>query len=316
MARAKDPADLATLDRVRALLATRTGRALRNTLVAAVAILVASLVVRQARAAVHRMPAYRIQAQDVVFVDLPPLVDDRMKAGLVEALGPVWPPVEQAPCTYDAGLDRRLRQLLGAHPMVRDVLDVDVRYPTEVRGRATVRTPLARFRARAPLASGQGTALVDVPVDGEGVVLHPAVYAPFLAGRYAVLVTGVEALCPGVGRRWLDSQEQVAEGLAAARVANLLNSELSSVSAPKVRSVDVSGFPASPRQRGRGEVVLGLSDGRRVQWGRTERNLSDVTREDPYEVKRDRLIDLLEARPLDDRRELDVRYPLSPRAPR
>jgi len=316
MARVKEPADLATLDRMRALLSTRTGRALRGALVGAVALLVASLVVRQARAAVHRMPAYRIQAKDLVFVDLPPIVDDRMKMGLVEALGPVWPPVEQAPCTYDAGLDRRLRQLLGAHPMVRDVLDVDVRYPTQVRVRATIRTPLARFRARATLASGKGTGLVDVPVDGDGVVLHPAVYAPFLADRRAVLVTGVEALCPGVGRRWLDSQEQVAEGLAAARVANLLNSELSSVSAPKVEVVDVSGFPATPKQRARGEVVLGLSDGRRVQWGRTERNLSDVTREDPYEVKRDRLVDLLEARPVGDRRELDVRFPLSPRAPR
>ena len=152
--------------------------------------------------------------------------------------------------------------------------------------------------------------------DAEGIVLHPDVYAPFLTERRAVLVTGVESLCPGIGRRWLDTQEQVAEGLAAARVANLLNSELASISAPWVEVVDVAGFPATPRLRARGEVVLVLSDGRRVQWGRTERNLSDVTREDPYEAKRDRLVDLLEARPAGDRRELDVRYPLSPRAPR
>lgn len=316
MARPKEPAEPSTLKRVRALFATRTGRVLRGALVASVAFLVASVVVRQARAAVHRMPAYRIGASDVVFVDLPPLVDDRMKAGLLEALGPVWPPEAQAPCTYDAGLDRRLRQLLGAHPMVREVRDVDVRYPRQVRVRAAVRTPLARFRARAQLSSGQGTGIVDVPVDGEGVVLHPDVYAPFLTERQAVLVTGVEALCPGVGRRWLDSREQVAEGLAAARVANLLNSELSSVSAPKVVVVDVSGFPATPKRRAQGEVVLVLSDGRRVQWGRTERNLSDVTREDSYEAKRDRLVDLLEARPTGDPRELDVRFPLSPRAPR
>lgn len=316
MAREKAPADVPTLDRMRALFATRTGRVLRSALVAAVAFLVASLVVRQARAAVHRMPAYRIGASDVSFVDLPPIVDDRMKAGLADALGPVWPPDDQAPCTYDAGLERRLRQLLGAHPMVHDVLDVDVRYPSQVRVRATIRTPLARFRARAPLASGRGTGLVDVPVDGDGVVLHPAVYAPFLAGRQAVLVTGVEALCPGVGRRWLDSQEQVAEGLAAARVANLLNSELSSVSAPMVVVVDVAGFHPTPQRRSRGEVVLVLADGRQVQWGRTERNLSDVTREDPYDAKRDRLVDLLEARPAGDRRDLDVRFPLSPRPAR
>ena len=111
------------------------------------------------------------------------------------------------------------------------------------------------------------------------------------------------------GRRWTDTKEQVAEGLAAARVANRLNEELIGLAAPKVEAVDVAGFPATPRSRMKGEVVLMLSDGRTVQWGRTERDLTGVTREDPYDVKRDRLLDLLATRPVTDRRPLDVRFP-------
>jgi hypothetical protein len=88
-----------------------------------------------------------------------------------------------------------------------------------------------------------------------------------------------------------------------------LNAELIGLVAPKVASVDVTGFPASPRSRMRGEVVLLLSDGRTVQWGRTDRDLSGVTREDAFDVKRDRLMDLLASRPVSDRRPLDVRFP-------
>ena len=305
------PPTPALATRLLALLSTRTGRGLTWGLGAALTLLVCAVAVRQARVAVARMPAYRLGPEAVTFVDLPTHVDDRMAGALRDGLAALWP-AEPArrPCTFDPALDRRLRELLAAHPMIREVVDVDVRFPAEVRVRATVRTPLACFKARWPDARrGGAPSYVPLPVDNDGVVLDPDTYAPFLKQHRAVLVTGVDALCPGIGRRWTDTKEQVAEGLAAARVANRLNQELIGLTAPKVDAVDVAGFPATPRSRMKGEVVLLLSDGRSVQWGRTERDLTGVTREDPYDVKRDRLLDLLATRPVSDRRLLDVRSP-------
>jgi|GEM_PF-2771681 len=294
-----------------ALLSSRLGRSLAWGLGLALTLLVCAVAVRQARVAVARMPAYRLGPEAVAFVDLPTHVDERMATALREGLAALWPKeLVHRPCTFDAALDRRLRELLAAHPMIREVLDVDVRFPAEVRVRATVRTPLACFKARWPEARrGEGPTYVALPVDNDGVVLEPHTYEPFLKQHRAVVVSGVEAVCPGVGRRWADSKEQVAEGLAAARVANRLNQELLGLAAPKVDAVDVAGFPATSRSRMKGEVVLLLSDGRSVQWGRTERDLAGVTREDPYDVKRDRLLDLLATRPVADRRPLDVRFP-------
>ena len=308
MARAPEPDPLR---RLAALFATRTGRALRFALVGAVSFLVAAAAVRQARTVVHRMPLFRLGPEAVTFVDLPASADERMRADLAASTRDRWPPeVARRPTLYDPALDRRVREILVANPMVRDVVDVDVRFPGEVRVRATLRTPLARFVARWPDRRGATTA-VTLPVDADGVVLHPDTYAGFLTEHRAVLVRGVEALCPGLGLRWADSKDQVAEGLAAARVANRLNQEFLGLGAPKVEEVDVSGFPSTPRTRMKGEVVFVLSDGRTVQWGRTERDLSGVTREDGYETKRDRLMDLLATRSVRDRRPLDVRFPPS-----
>lgn len=298
-------------ERIAALFATPIGRALKTTLVGALAFLVLSVVVRQARAAVHRIPTYRIEADDVAFVDLPSFVDERIRAGLRLALCDLFPDdPKRLPSLYDADAERRLREMLSAHPMIREISDIDVRYPSEVRVHATVRAPLARFRARVGRDRAGQALWIEVPVDPEGVVLDPDTYGPMLAARHFVRVTGVDASCPGIGRRWSDVlPEQVAEGLSAARVANRLNEEMTIPRAPRVDEVDVSAFPASPKNRGRGEVVFKLSDGRRVQWGRTERDLSGVSHEDGYDVKRERLIDLLEARDASDRRELDVRFP-------
>ncbi len=315
MSRTDVPELSTTPERIHALLATPLGRALKATLLGALAFLVLSLVVRQARAAVHRIVAYRIDATDVSFVDLPSFVDERMRAGLLSAVTEFWPDdVAKLPALYDANLDRRLRELLSAHPMLREIEDVDVRYPSDVRVRASIRAPQARFHARVGTDRAGRSVFVDVPVDEEAFVLDPDTYGPMLADRHIVMVTGVEALCPAVGRRWSDRLEQVAEGLAAARVANLLNEELTIPGAPRVKGVDVAAFPAAPKDRRRGEVVLTLSDGRRVQWGRTERDLVGVVREDGYDAKRDRLVDLIEARGTADRRELDVRFPPSTRA--
>lgn len=299
------------LRRLAALFATRTGRALRVALVGSASLLVAAAAVRQARTVVNRMPLYRIGPEAVTFVDLPASADERMRADLAASTRERWP-VERVrrPSLFDPALDRRVREILVANPMVRDVLDVDVRFPGDVRVRTTLRAPLARFVARWPDRRG-GTTTVTLPVDGDAVVLHPDTYAGFLTEHRAVIVRGVEASCPGIGLRWADSKDQVAEGLAAARVANRLNEEFLGLGAPKIEEVDVSGFPSTPRTRMKGEVVFVLSDGRTVQWGRTERDLSGVTREDGYETKRDRLTDLLSTRSVRDRRPLDVRFPPS-----
>lgn len=305
------PARPDAIARLSALFATGLGRVLGFGLAASLVLLLSAFAVRAARAAVTRSPAYRISPAAVAFVDLPVHVDPTMREALREGLRSIWPAQPSAlPNVFHADLDRRVRSLVAAHPMVREVADVDVRFPGEVRVRATVRTPLARFEARlADPRRGAPPQRVVVPVDGEAVVLDPVVYADFLGAHRTVLVTGVETLCPGVGRRFVDGRDQVAEGLFAAKTAHRWNAETLGRSLPRVDVVDVAGFPASPRTRMRGEVVFVLSDGRTVQWGRTERDLAGVTREDPYGVKRDRLIDLLRTRPAADRRPLDVRFP-------
>ena len=287
--------------RLGVLFASPLGRGLRRAGLAAVSVLALSLVVSQARAAVRRMPAYRIAPEDVSFVDLDPAVDEPMRDGLVARLPSVWP--ADLPGTYAAGVEGNLRQVLGAHPMVREVLDLEVRFPREVRARVVVRTPLALLYGR--VVSDEGVAEGYVAVDGDGVVLDAAVYAGFLAAHDVVRVDGVRARCPPVGRRWIDADEQPEEALAIARVANRLNAERDSIRSPRVVRADVSGFPARPKDRGRGEVVLLLEDGRRVSWGRSERASSAVSREDGYEAKRDRLADLLAAGVAGD---LDVRF--------
>ena len=310
MARAKASSGGGRLERLSALSSTPVGSVLRRALLVSFAVLLVSLVVRQARAQVTRMPAYRIRPDDVAFVDLSPAADARMRQGLADALPLAWP-LSGGPSLFAPGLEPTLRALLRSHPMVREVTDVETRFPRRVRARVVVRTPLAALHARGVLEGGRSVE-GDVPVDAEGVVLDPAVYAGFLSSYDVVHVDGVRSGCPGVGQRWIDSDEQVDEALAAARVANRLNAERSVLRAPRVVRVDVSGFPAPPRLRLRGEVVLRLEDGRTVQWGRTERSLVGVTREDGYDAKRVRLMDLLNDPARRAAIELDVRFPLAP----
>jgi hypothetical protein len=289
---------------------SRTGRWLRALLVVSTAFLAISMVLRQARAAVDRLPGCRLDAARPVFLDLPPWVDEEMRArleapGLLEALrrtGRTPPPPLRL---FDPGVERAVAEALARHPMIQSVAEVEARYPSEVRVRATLRAPIAAFRTRVP-GLGAEPETHDVPVAGDGVVLPEAPYARFLSERRPVVVVGIRARYPGLARRWDDSDEQVREAIEAARVANRLNQELLLPHDVRIESVDVSRFPAARGRRMQGEVVFRLSDGRVVQWGRTERDLSSVTNEQRYDTKRDRLVDLLEE-PARPGVELDVR---------
>jgi hypothetical protein len=295
--------------RLVAFLATPLGRGLAKGVAVAVGVLVLALVVRKARAGVERMDAYRLRAADVTFAGLPDSVDEDVRKGLEAFLPPVWP--ASPPSVFSRGVEARLRDALSHHPMLREVAEVEARFPREVRVRATVRTPIAAFRTTLGVADGR-LVDADVPVDGDGVVLDPTTYATFLATHDVVRVLGVRATCPAIGRPWIDSDEQTEEALAAARVANRLNAERVSIRLPKVTWIDVAGFPAPPTLRARGEVILLLEDGRVVQWGRTERDLAGAPHEDGFATKRDRLVALLSAPEARPRRELDVRFSVAP----
>ena len=293
------------LARASAFFATPVGGILGRALLTSVAILAVSLVVRQARAAVIRMPTYRIGTDDVVFVDLGAVVDASMRDGLVSSLPGSWP--VEGPSMFAAGIETTVRDLLRGHPMVREVVDVELRYPRSIRARVAIRTPLAAFHVRYLGLDGRPADGV-VPLDAEGIVLDPSVYASFLATKDVVRVDGIRSGCPAVGQRWIDSDEQVEEALAASRIANRLNAERSAIRCPRVEIVDVSGFPAPGNLRLRGEVILRLEDGRSIQWGRTERSSGSVAREDGYDVKRTRLIDLLSDPAAAKMPVLDVRF--------
>jgi hypothetical protein len=301
------------LDRLVAFSRTRLGRGLRAALLGAVVLLTLSVVLRQARAAVHRLPAYRLGSATVRFVDLPPWVDARMRAHLEgrRLLDRVGGTASLG--TFDPDVERRLKESLARHPMLQAVHEVELRFPAEIRVRADVRTPIALVRTRAAVPPRWQDAAVEVPVAIDGIVLEPDAYADFLAARRPVVVVGVRAAFPGLGRRFLDTKDQVAEALEAARVANRLNVELGP-GAPRVEQIDVSQFPAEPRERVRGEIVFLLSNGWSVQWGRTERDLLSVSGESGYEEKKERLRDLLETLPPRSVHAVDVRRPVVPPA--
>jgi hypothetical protein len=151
MARTKQAAtdaEESTLLRLLTFSRTTRGRVLRSTLLAALVLLVVSIVLRQARAAVDRLPTYRLGSATLRFVDLPPWVDARMRAQLegrrsLDRIGSL-----AALRTFDPDVERRLKEALARHPMLQSVHEVDVRFPDEIRVRADVRTPIALVRIR------------------------------------------------------------------------------------------------------------------------------------------------------------------------
>src|SRR2546423_1793369 len=94
--------------RLAALLRTRLGHLLVFAFSASLLLLAASVVVEHARMMARRLPCYRLTPSSVVFLDLPPYVDERMRLDLVRGIAASWPDERTSrPSTFDPSLDRR-----------------------------------------------------------------------------------------------------------------------------------------------------------------------------------------------------------------
>ncbi len=279
-------------ERLGELLRSPTGAVLLRVTLAAFVFLSAGVVVRQARAYAWNLTEFRVTNARVEFLGLPTWLAPEMREVLFdpERLGYFSVSI------YDAQAAERVRERVLAHPMVEDVLDVNLRYPNQARARVRLRTPLARVRVAG---WGSGGAAGELYISEDARLLHPAPYAPLVAELPVPLprVAGLRAAAPRrLGEVWEDGSERVQEAVAAARMARRLYEDFQG--RVWVEEIDVSRFPAAARERDAGEVVLTLScpaplGGGRVQrvvqWGRTERARTAVPGEDEYDTKLGRL---------------------------
>lgn len=308
MARRRTPTQ-GRFDRLRALLATRAGRALVRAGLGAVVLLATGLVVRQARAYAGGLAAYRVGPDRVHLLGLPEWLRPQVRERLFDPalLGAFSVSI------YDVHAPDRVRDRILAHPLVEEVEEVVLRYPARAFVRVRLRTPLARVEVPGWRADG-GAAGLYLAEDAR--LLHPVPYEPLVAERAAPLprVVGIRAAAPRrLGEVWEDGSERVLEAIAAAQMARRLHADFQG--RVWVEEIDVARFPAPARARERGEVRLVLSCPaplgggrvlRTVEWGRTERALGAVPGEDSYATKLSRLrtqLTLARIPPV-----LDVRY--------
>jgi len=266
-------------------------------------VLAGGIVVRQARARAYRLEPYRLTPASLHYVGLHPALGPDVEASLRR--------VRFSVSVFDAHAEARIREAVARHPLVAAVQSVRIRYPDRVDVRVSVRQPAAWFRTRD--ARGRSGLLL---VSTDGRLLDEACYRYYLRRPRAPLpeVVGVRATPPRYyGQAWEDLPEQVAEGLAAARVAEWLYRDFNGTL--YVRKIDVADFPAPPERRRQGEVRLLLHDGTLVEWGRTDRDLEGVAGEDPYETKRMRLETERARRGSSGAKRVDVRFRLRGEGP-
>jgi hypothetical protein len=283
------------------VLGSSHGRVLVRFGVAAAVLLALGILVRQARAQAIRLERYQFGPGQVRFEGLPPGLEATFDAALRD---PRW--FDFRASVFDPRAEDRIRQLLVRHPIVREVLAVEVSFPGSARVRLAVRTPAAWFEV--PTRTGKGRVLVST----DERVLDPRAYRAYLERMRVPLpvVAGVGAKAPTrAGQRWTDPRERVAEGVAAAAVAERLYTD--SRGRVVATRIDVSRFPARPEDRRDGEVGLVLDDGTSVEWGRTERALAGVASEWGYAAKWMRLETLLSRQPRGPGRVVDVRFRLA-----
>jgi hypothetical protein len=291
--------------RGRAFVATPLGAGLMKTLLGAVLLLAVGGLVRQARQRAWRLPAYRLSAASVQFVGLPTWADPHLARELAD---PRHMPLSVS--VFDPDAEDRVRTAAAGHPMVKGVRAVEVRFPNRAEVRADLRIPAAYAYVPASASRPGWVLLAD-----DQHVLDPGPYASYLKRVRVPLpvVQGLRTRPPGPGLLWEDLDGQVAEALEAARVAARLYRD--TTGRVIVSHVDVSRFPARPEDRPRGEVRFHLADGRRVEWGRTERDPADGM-EAPYARKLTRLEAWLNDPALRDRPTIDVRYRMDGESPR
>jgi hypothetical protein len=290
------PGPASAARRLHALWGTPLGRWLARAAAAAVVLLVLGLVVRQARAQAYRLPAYRLGPTAVRFVDLPSWADGDLLAALAD---PRRLRVDVS--VFDPRAEARIRDVVSRHPIVREVRRVVVEYPNRAAVSVRLRVPVAL------VARGSGDDERYEVLSDDQHRIDPRPYRRWFAERGATLpvLTGVRSRPPPVGEAWQDREEQVAEGLEAARVAARLYRDLAG--RVVVARIDVTRFPSRPEARAEGEVRFHLADGRVVEWGRTDRDPAEAS-EDAYAVKVRRLEAWLQDEALRARRRLDVRY--------
>lgn len=296
MARSAPPPTLR--DRYAELFASPIGRWLLRGLGLAVLVLVGGLVVRQARARAFRLQGYRLGPENVQYVGLHPALGPEVAESLRQ--------VHFSTSVFDAAAEATIREAVARHPLVASVRSVEIRYPDRVDVSVVVRQPAAWFQTR-DARGRQGLVLVST----DGRLLEPESYRYYLRRPRSPLpeVSGVRAAPPKLyGQAWEDLPEQIAEGLAAARVAEWLYRDFNGTL--YVERIDVSAFPAPPDRRRQGEVRFQLHDGTMVEWGRTDRDHDGVAGEDSYATKQSRLESERARRGARHAKRVDVRFRL------
>ncbi len=299
MARSKAPPPFS--DRVGSLLASATGRWLVRLFGVAVVLLLSGMVVRQARARVWHLPAYRLGPDAVQYLDLPRALGPLVERSLHDRR---WLRFDVS--VFDGDAEAKIREVIARHPMVAAVRSVVIRYPDRVLVRVRVREPAAWFRVQDDRGR-KGFVLVST----DACVLDPRSYRDYRRRLPVPLprVHGVSVLPPRrPGQTWQDIDEQVAEGISAARVSARLYRDFNGTLS--VKTIDVRRFPAAPELRRDGEVRFRLDSGTWVEWGRTERDLKGVAGEDSYEIKQWRLETELSRRGARHGGKVDVRFRL------
>jgi hypothetical protein len=297
--------------RYRALAGSPLGRILARLAMLSALILIGGVVMRQARAQAYRLQDLRLGPQSIVFEGLPIWADARLRSVLQHK---PFLPLDIS--VFDPRVEARVRAVLARHPLVRRVDDVRVLYPRTVRVKVTLREPACFVATHRKGPDGKPLLLL---LSHDAQRLDEHCYAGYLAQRtpLPVLIGVDRGSGPTPGVPWDNMKEQVAEGLEAARVADRLARDLAWGRTRWVARIDVSRFP-SPGNRLVGEVLLGLSDGTQVDWGRTERDLSGAQEEEGYERKMIRLMEALRSAstPGRPRGRIDVRFPPDPALPR
>jgi hypothetical protein len=148
--------------------------------------------------------------------------------------------------TMDDGLSCVLRDAFSMHPWVREVIEVRVKRPSQIRVKLTYREPIAAVHTTRSLETVDRDAVL-LPNEG---LPDPQSY---------LTITGVRSTPSGpAGTKWDDAA--LAAGIA---VADALSAQHSTLG---ITTIDVNSF--RPGNANPGAIFLLTEHGTRVKWGR------------------------------------------------